>query len=127
VIPPRFALPLVENEGTPSRFRIEVAQNFHAMTSRTNRALHDELASNGSKSKIFIDRPSVRPRGQPVAVAATKADIFVLGREPEWPVDVNLSLAVNHFSIVVLYFSPSTVEEADVRRCRKNGSPQAVA
>jgi hypothetical protein len=49
------------------------------MTFRTNRALHNELASNGSKSKIFIDRTfgTLAVEGQPVEVAATKADIFV--------------------------------------------------
>ena len=99
------------------------------MTFRTNRALHNELASNGSKSKIFIDRTfgTLAVERQPVEVAA-KADIFRgMGREPECHVDVNLSLAVNHFPIVVLYLSPSTVEETDVRCRRKNGSPQAAA
>jgi hypothetical protein len=53
-MPSRLALPLVEIANTRSRFRIEVAQNCHAMTSE---ALQHKPASTSSKSKIFIGRP----------------------------------------------------------------------
>src|SRR5216684_3173025 len=98
------------------------------MTFRTNHALHNELASNGSKSKIFIDRTfgTLAVGGRPVEVAGPKADILCHGAGTRMPPST-LIKAVDCFPIVVLHFSPSTVEKTDVRRCRKNGSPQAVA
>lgn len=92
-----------------------------------NRALQHELASSGGKSKILNFRGAtfglpVR-RSDPFWARATKSRLFVsfsYQGEPECPFDVSTCN-------VVLYLSLTTVEETDVRRCRKNGSPQAVA
>ena len=95
VVPPRLVPPLVENGNTRSRFRIEVAQDFHAMTPRTIVPCRSSLLQVAAKARLSL---RLRPPWPPALGGLRRPGPIFLpwGGNKEGPADVTDS----HFPIV---------------------------
>jgi hypothetical protein len=78
VIPARLALPPVENSGTRSRFRIEIAQNLDGIDCDRS-----EICSSSGDRKTSICRPLVVAgrRDSSASGPGDKTDFCAMGRE----------------------------------------------